>query len=208
VFDYETDDEKVEAIKKWWKENGVAVIAGAAIGLGSIFAWRAWVGYRSSVEQQASAVFEQLLVSTDEGDTKSALAQAKLLDEEYASTSYAALAALAQARVELQAGRADGARAALEQVIADSPDPGITRIAALRLARLMIAGGDLAGATALIAKYDDGGFSGAFAAVRGDIALAQGRIADARTAYEKAIATGAPSPELLRLKLDNLPPSG
>jgi predicted negative regulator of RcsB-dependent stress response len=66
----------------------------------------------------------------------------------------------------------------------------------------------LAAATALIAKYDDGGFSGAFAAVRGDIAQAQGRIADARAAYEKAIAAGAPSPELLRLKLDNLPPSG
>jgi predicted negative regulator of RcsB-dependent stress response len=209
VFDYETDDEKVEAIKKWWKENGVAVIAGAAIGLGGIFAWRAWVGYRSSVEQQASAVFEQLLVSTDEGDTDSALAQANLLSEEYASTSYAALAALAQARVELQAGRADGARAALEQVIADSPDPGITRIAALRLARLMIAEGDLAAATALIAKYDDdNSFSGAFAAVRGDIAQAQGRIADARAAYEEAIAAGAPSSELLRLKLDNLPPSG
>jgi len=209
VIEYETDEEKVEAIKKWWKENGVSVAVGVAIGLGAIFGWRAWIHYRDSVGQQASAAFEQLMASADAGDVQSALAQSKLLSEEYAATAYATLAALVQARVELQAGNPTGARAALEQAIAGSPDPGITRIAALRLARVLVAEGDLDAAAALVSKYDDGGsFAGAFAAVRGDIALAQGRTADARAAYEQAIATGAPSSDQLRLKLDDLPPTG
>ena len=206
---YDTDEERAEAIKRWWKENGFSVAAGVAIGIGGIFGWRAWVDYRDSVGQQASTAFERLLVSADAGDTQSALAQSKLLGEEFASTAYATLASLVQARIELEAGNLAGARTALEEAIASSPDPGIERIAALRLARVLIAEGDLEAASNLVAEFDQGGsFAGAFAAVRGDIAQTQGRTADARAAYEEAIAGGAPNPAQLRLKLDNLPPAG
>ncbi len=206
---YETDEEKVEAIKKWWKENGVSVISGVAIGLGAIFGWRAWINYQDSVGQQASAAFEQLLASVGGEDSQSAVAQSQLIAEEFSSTAYATLAALVQARVELNAGNLAGARGALEQAIAMSPDPGLTRIAALRLTRVLIAEGNLSTASDLAAKYDEGGsFAGAFAAARGDIASADGRPEDARAAYEQAIAAGAPNPEELRLKLENLPPAG
>lgn len=206
---YETDEEKVEAIKKWWKENGFSVIAGVAIGLGAIFGYRAWVNYADSVGQQASAAFEQLLASANGDDTASTIKQSELLAEEYSSTAYATLAKLVAARTELQTGNMAGARAALEQAIVDSPDPAITRIAALRLARILIAEGDLAAASTLTTKYDDApSFAGAFAAVRGDMATAEDRMEDARAAYEQAIAAGAPNADRLRLKLDNLPPAG
>jgi predicted negative regulator of RcsB-dependent stress response len=42
VTPYETDDEKVEAIKKWWKDNGISVATGVVIGLAVVFGWRAW----------------------------------------------------------------------------------------------------------------------------------------------------------------------
>jgi predicted negative regulator of RcsB-dependent stress response len=208
VSTYETDEEKVEAIKKWWKENGLSVVGGVVIGLGAIFGWRAWIGYQDSVGQQASAAFEQLLASANGEDTQSALKQSELIAKEFSSTVYATLAKLVQARVELEAGNLAGTRAALEQAIVESPDPGITRIAALRLARVLLADGDLAAASGLVTEHDDGGsFAGAFAAVRGDIAKAEGRTADAREAYEQAIAAGAANPEQLRLKLDNLSPA-
>ena len=206
---YETDEEKVEAIKKWWKENGFSVIGGLAIGLGAIFGWRAWVDYRDAVGQQASAAFEQLLASANASDPEAAVKQSELLAEEFSSTAYATLATLVRARVELEAKNLAGARTALEQAIAKSPDPALTRIAALRLIRVLIAEGETKTAASLAAKHDDSAsFAGAFAAVRGDIARAEGRLSDARSAYEQAIAAGAPNPEQLRLKLDNLPPAG
>lgn len=206
---YETDEEKVEAIKKWWKENGFSIIAGVAIGLGAIFGYRAWVNYTDSVGQQASAAFEQLLASAGGDDAASVIKQSELLAEEFSSTAYASLAKLVAARVELESGNRVGARAALEQVITGSPEPAISRVAALRLARILIADGDLAAASALVAKYDDApSFAGAFAAVRGDIATAEGRTAEARAAYEQAIAAGVQNADRLRLKLDNLPPAG
>jgi predicted negative regulator of RcsB-dependent stress response len=205
---YETDDEKAEAIKKWWKENGLSIVAGVTIGLVAIFGWRAWVNYRDSVAQQASAAFEQLLTNVESEDPKIAIKQSELLTEEFSSTTYATLAILVQAKKEVDAGNLMGARKALERAIAESPDPGLTRIAALRLIRVLIAEGDTKKAATLAAKHDDdASFAGAFAVVRGDIARAEGRLSDARAAYEQAIAAGAPNPGQLRLKLDDLPPA-
>lgn len=207
MINHETDEERAEAIKNWWKQNGLSVIAGAGIGLVAIFGWRAWIDYRESTAQQASAAFERLLAGADTGDAQSALTQSKLLREEFSATIYATLASLVQARVELEAGNLADARTTLEQALADSPAPGITRIAALRLARVLIAEDNLEGAAGLVEKHDDGaGFGGAFAVLRGEIAEAQGRIADARAAYEQALAAGAPNPDQVRVKLANLPP--
>lgn len=208
MINYETDEERVEAIKKWWKENGLSIVLGVGIGLGAIFGWRAWMDYQETVRQQASAAFERLLAEADAGDAQSARTQSELLREEFAATAYATLASLVRARIEVEAGNLAAAHTALEQVITGSPAPGVTRIAALRLARILIAKGDLEGAASLITQHDNGGgFGGAFGTLRGEIAEAQDRIADARAAYKQALATGAPSPDQVRMKLDNLPPA-
>ena len=39
---YKTEEEQVEAIKKWWQENGKSIIAGVVIGITAIFGWRAY----------------------------------------------------------------------------------------------------------------------------------------------------------------------
>jgi predicted negative regulator of RcsB-dependent stress response len=205
---YETDEEKVEALKKWWKENGLSVVAGVVIGLGAVFGWRQWVGYQDSRGQAASAAFEQLLATVDAGKTEAARKQANAIQAEYGSTAYATLASLVRARVEVGAGDIQGAKAALQEAIKDPPDPALAEIAALRLARVFIASGDLAAAQDLVDQHGKAGsFAGDFAAVQGEIAAAQGRTAEARKAYQTAIAAGAADPELLQLKLENLPPA-
>jgi predicted negative regulator of RcsB-dependent stress response len=209
MADYETDDEKVEAVKKWWKENGLSVVAGLVIGLTAVFGWRFWVDYRESVSQQASAAFEQLLAAAEGEDTAAALAQAQAIRDGFESTAYASLADLMEARVKLKAGDPAGAAAALERVMTKAPDPALSRIAALRLARILLAQGDLDRAGAVAAQYAaDRSFGGDFAAIQGDVAASQGRYAEARQAYERAMAAGASLSQLIQLKLDNLPAAG
>jgi predicted negative regulator of RcsB-dependent stress response len=209
VSEYETDDEKVEAIKKWWRENGRSVAIGVVVGLSIVFGWRSWVGYRDGVASQASADFEQLLASAEQGQADSAIKQSELLAKEFGSTPYAALGSLVAAKVLYEKGDAAAAKTALGQAIAKAPDPALARLAALRLARIQVAGGELDAAAATLAAHDDGqSFAGDFAAVRGDIALARGDTAKARTEYEKAIAAGTGLSQLIRLKLDNLPAAG
>jgi predicted negative regulator of RcsB-dependent stress response len=210
MADYETDDEKVEAIKKWWKDNGLSVVAGVAIGLAAVFGWRAWVSHREGVGQQASAAFEQLMVAAEGPDRAGALAQAQAIRQSFGGSAYASLADFMEAKVKLKDGDPSGAVAALQRVMDQAPDPALGRIAALRLARIVLDQGDLERASAIAGKYaaDSGAFSGDFAAIQGDVAAAQGRVADARAAYERAIAAGASLTQLLRLKLDNLPAAG
>jgi predicted negative regulator of RcsB-dependent stress response len=206
---YETDEEKVEAIKRWWKENGFAVVAGIVIGLGGIVGWRYWGDYRDSVAGQASAVFDQVLINAATGQTEAVVAQARMLKDDYSATPYAALASLAEAKALYEAGQAEDAMADLTRMIGVAPDPALARIAALRLARIQVGEGQLDEAAKTVADHDTSpDFAGEFAAVRGDIAAARGDYAAARQAYEKAIADGTGFSELIRLKLDNLPSAG
>jgi predicted negative regulator of RcsB-dependent stress response len=206
---YETDDEKVEAIKKWWKENGVSVVLGVVIGLGAVFGWRYWTSYTDSRAQAASGLFEQLVANADAGKAQAARRQAEAIQADYGSTAYAPLASLVRARVELDAGNTAAARSALEQAMKNAPDPAVADIAALRLARLLVSTGALEEADSVISQHEGSvGFAGDFAAVRGDIAAARGRTAEARKAYQSAIELGAADPQLLRLKVENLPPAG
>jgi len=206
---YETDDEKVEAIKTWWKENGVAIVMGIAIGIAAIVGWRYWGDYRDSVAGQASAVFDQVLANTATGQTETVVTQTRMLNDDFASTPYAALGSLVEAKALYESGQAEAAMTALMQVIATAPDPALARIAALRLARIQIAEGRLDEAAETVADHDTSPeFAGDFAAVRGDIAAARGDTVAAREAYEQAIAEGTGFSQLIRLKLDNLPAAG
>ncbi|TCT23925.1 YfgM family protein [Thiobaca trueperi] len=206
---YETDEEKVEAIKKWWKENGVSVMAGVLIGFGAIYGWRFWGEYRENVAAQASSTFEQVLNNATANQTDAVVQQADVLKDEFGSTPYATLGSLVAAKALYQSGKTAEAIAALQETIKQAPDPALASIAALRLARIQVAEGQLDEATATIAAHDKStAFAGEFAAVRGDIAAARGDHAAARVAYEQAIEKGSGLSQLLRLKLDNLPSAG
>ncbi len=203
---YETDEEKVEAIKKWWKDNGMAVVIGIVVGLGAIGGWRAWGEYRDRVGAEASTVFDQALYAALTSQTEAVTARTQQLQQDFSSTPYAALGLLVEAKARYDAGQADEAMTALRRAIAEAPEPALSRIAALRLARIQVAEGQLEAATETVTTHDTSPeLAGAFAAVRGDIAAARGDITAARQAYEQALAKGVGLSELVQLKLDNLP---
>jgi predicted negative regulator of RcsB-dependent stress response len=206
MAELDTDEEKIEAIKKWWKDNGVAVIAGVTIGLGAIIGWRSWVDYRTNTAQRASIAFEQLQMTADLGDVASAQKQAEAIVEDFGSTPYAMFAQLTAARVALGAGDGEAATAALQAAIDAAPDPALASLAALRLARVQFDRSDLeAAARTIDAHAGNEAFAGDFAALRGDIAAAEGRVDDARAAYRTALDAGAGNARLIELKLQDLP---
>ena len=55
---YETEEQQVEAIKRFWKENGTAIIVGAVLGLGGLWGWRYYNDEQIAAKEQASAAFE------------------------------------------------------------------------------------------------------------------------------------------------------
>jgi predicted negative regulator of RcsB-dependent stress response len=200
---YQTEEEQVEALKRWWKENGTSIVAGIVIGLGGVFGWQAWGGYQDRVGKEASESFNQVLISLQQGNTESAGKQAELLRLDFDGTSYAIFAALAQARIKLDQGDAAAARSQLEWAIGEADDPSLKQLAQLNLARVLLSDGDLDGA-AKLADVEKGGYAGEYAAIRGDIAAQKGDKQQARDAYTQAMTLGVSNRNLLQMKLDDL----
>lgn len=203
MSEIKTEEEQVEAIKKWWKENGTSVIAGVVIGLVGVFGWRAWEGYQDRVGKEASVAFNQVVSQIDRAATESASKQAELVRLEYDSTNYAVFAALVQARLKLEQGESAAARSQLEWAIKNSSDDSLRTLARLNLARILLNDSDYAGAAEL-AKQEGGGFASEFAELRGDLALAQQDLTGARDNYSKALALAAKNPQRVQMKLDDL----
>lgn len=200
---YETEEEQVESIKKWWKENGTSVIAGLVIGLGGILGWQTWNQQIDTTGEQGSVAFEQMMQAVIAEDVDSSSKQAELLRMEYESTAYADFAALVQAKLKLEQGDSPAARAQLDWVMKHTKDQGIEQIARLRLARILLSDGDYAAATSLLTNIQPA-FAGEFAEVRGDIAAASNDVDSARKAYQEAIDLEAGNRMMIEIKMDDL----
>lgn len=198
-----SEDEQVEALKNWWKENGKSVVAGIVIGLGGVFGWQYWTQHQQQVAEQASQQFERLAESVASG-SPAAVTQAEALIAGYEKSPYAIFAALELAKVKFQQGDADGAREQLQWVITTADDQSMQQIARLRLARLLLDQGDTDQASSLVAQAPADNFSGDFAELRGDIALKKGDPVAARQAYGEALENQVSNSALVQLKFDDL----
>jgi predicted negative regulator of RcsB-dependent stress response len=200
---YETEEEQVEAIKKWWKENGTSVLVGLVLGLSGVFGWQAWGNYQERIGAEASVGFSQMLNAVQGTDTESALKQAELLEKNYDGTAYAVFGGLTEARLLLDKDDQAAAKAKLESVIKQAQDPSLVRLARLNLARILLDEGAYDEASKLVAG-DAGEFKGEYTVLRGDIALANGDKAAAAEAYTQAMTEEVGDRGLLQMKLDDL----
>jgi len=198
---YQTDDEQVEAIKKWWKENGRSVIGGIVLGFSIIGGWQWWQVYQKGQGEAASLVFDTMRQAARLNQVDKALEDGRRLLGDYPGSAYAGFAALEMARLSYERGEKDAARGHLQWVIDAAVDPSVGELARLRLGRLLLDVDDTAALNELLAKSPLPAFDGEFAVLRGDLARAQGDLAGARDAYQQAMLTGVEDQIMLRMKL-------
>jgi predicted negative regulator of RcsB-dependent stress response len=202
---YDTEEEQVEALKRWWKENGTSTIAGLVVGIALILGWNYWQSHKKEQAAQASALYDQLLTATDAGNKESAEKLAERTKEQFGTTKYALYSGLVQAKLKVQQGDLAAAKQILEELAAKSDDE-LSHIARIRLVRLMLATGEHEQGLQVINKVDpasSSGFSVTYDELLGDLYVALDRRAEARTAYQNALRNGSQSP-LLQLKIDDL----
>lgn len=199
------EEEQVESIKRWLRENGAALVAGLVIGLGAVGGWEGWKRWTEHTAQQATTVYDELQKAVDGKDEARITELGDRLVADFASTPYASAAQLLRARSAVDAQRYDEAAERLRWVVERSDDEGLTQLAALRLARVLWQQ-DKAD-EALAGLIDSGPYAGLTHELRGDIERDRGNDAAARTAYQQALEhteAAAPTRELLQQKLDDL----
>lgn len=203
----ETEEQQIEAAKKWWKENGSSIITGLLLGLAALFGYRYWQDWQAGMADQASLVYAGMLNDAEQGDVRSADDKAGTLIADYSKTPYASLAALLLARHRVEEDNPDAAASQLQWVVDNGNNVYLRDIARLRLARVQLALEDGAAALATIGTTEAAdNHGGLFEELRGDIHAANGEHALAAEAYAAAL-TGMseeePAARLIRLKLED-----
>lgn len=208
---YRTEEEQVEALKDWWKENGRSVIIGAVLALAAVFGWRYWQESTRAQAEDASTQYQMLLQRLDEGEGREVVEIARRIIAEHANTPYAALASLSLAQQAVDQNDLDGAGAHLRWVMQNAKVDEVRKLAQVRLARVLVAQGQTDEALQQVSGLGSGSFSALAEEVKGDAYLAQGRRADALRAYQAALAAAADVPakqQVLRMKVDDLADAG
>lgn len=207
-----TEEEQLDALKRWWKENGISLIAGVAIAAAGVFGWNAWQNYQENQASAASARYQYLINLTagsqvDEASLNEARELVVEIVDSHGKTLYADLARLIDARLAVAQGNPADARAALETVIDVSGRDYVKGLARLRLARLQVADGDAEAALATLDAGVPDTLAAQRAEVRGDAHHALGRESEAGMAWREALDLAEAQDQPLygvQLKLDNL----
>lgn len=203
-----TEEEQVEALKKWWSENGTAIIIGIVVGLAAMIGVRYWFSYHETLALKASDAYYKFSAAISKKDGALTQTLANEMLEDYKGTSYAALTAMQMAKLDVDANKLSAAEKNLRWAVANPGHKSIGLFARLRLAQVLKAENKFDEALKLIGQVKDPTFDARFAVIRGDILRKQGKPEQAREAYQLALTGSSLSGkerEFVQMKLDDVP---
>ena len=220
MADHLSEEEQIEAFKRWWAENGLQMIAAVVLIVGGYFGWQFWQDRQQTQIEQASDLYVEMIdivsSQTDGGrlTLEKEVAIGKLADQlkaEFSGSGYAQFAALLKAKLAVDNKELDLAAAELQWAMHSDPTPETERLVRLRLARVEAARGNLDSALQMVQGIDSADMKSAYEEAKGDFYLQQGNTAAAYTAYESALTANQSSDtmisNILQLKISQVKPA-
>lgn len=201
------EQEQIEAFKAWWKENRNQLLGALLIVVVAMGGWRGWQYYQHKQAGEAATLYQQFVNQLEGNDAKRMNDAAAAVMERYAGTAYATRAALLAALVNEQVKDVGRAKTQLQWVIDHAEEASLKDVARLRLASILLDEKNYDIALNLLEKAHPPSFDGLYADLRGDVLSAQGKTAEARSAYKLAYEkadTKSPYRNLIQMKLDAL----
>ncbi len=209
-----TEEEQVEALKKWWDENGKSLIVTVVVVLAGYFGWNSYQENQRSQGEAASSIYQQLvnkatkpLAEQTEADKTELETVAAQLKAEYPASLYAKFAGLYMAKFAIEANNFDAAATELQLLVDAGEQSPVTYLAQVRLARVFIQQEKLDEALALVTTTPDVSFAAQYEETKGDVLFAKGELAAALSAYQAARASATAlgiNTQVLSRKIDDL----
>ncbi len=181
------EQEQLDRLKHFWSKYGNLISGTLIVVFGSIAAYNGWTWWQNRQAAQASALHAEVERAAQAGDVDRVQRAFGDIREQFGRTTYAQQAGLLAGQVLSDKGKADEAKAALAWVAEKSSDEGYQAVARLRLAGLLADAKSYDEALAQLAGKTPPQFAGLVADRRGDILLLQGKKAEARAEYQKAL---------------------
>ncbi|MCP0912877.1 MULTISPECIES: YfgM family protein [Legionella] len=184
---YMTEQEQIEAIKKWWQRyNGIITVIFSVILL-AIAGYKYWSWHQSKITQQASNAYEHLMIAFSNHDNKGIRAYANQLIQEYNDTIYADAARLTLAKLFIAKEKYSQAQTQLQYVAEHSKMLALQQVAKIRMARLLLAEKLYDKALTALNQVNDEAYTPLINELKGDIYAATGQYPQAVASYRKAM---------------------
>ncbi|HHF6896907.1 TPA: YfgM family protein [Haemophilus influenzae] len=198
------EEQEINQLKEWWKENGKTIIVAFILGVGGMFGWRYWQAHQAEQIAQASAQYDALINSVQQ-DEQAKKANIEQFVQANSKTAYAVFALLDEAKKATEKQDFSAAEANLNQALTQSQDEVLTSIVALRLSAVQFQLGQLDNALSTLNQVKGESFNARKAILTGDIQIAKGNKVAAKNSFEQAQQSGSQlEQQMAKMKLNNL----
>ena len=202
------EQEQLAQLKSWWATYGNLIVAALVIAALVSSGWQGWRFWQDRQAGEASNLFEVLTKAQAGAEPKAVRDASGELLEKYPRTLYASMGALTSAKYFFDKGDNKTAKAQLEGVIEKTSADEFRDVARLRLANVLLDEKAYDEALRQLDAKHGGAFDAQYAVSRGDVLVAKGQVADARSAYkfalEKAGAKDRSLRDSIQMRLDAL----
>ncbi|MGR3808369.1 Putative negative regulator of RcsB-dependent stress response [Pasteurella testudinis DSM 23072] len=203
---YITEEQQVEELKSWWKENSKVIITTFILVVAGVLGWRYWQTHQISSQMATSNSYEQVTQAYLQNPQANAELLQKFVDDNK-NSSYAVLALFTQAKSAVEQNNLPLAESSLQQALQLSANDELKSISALRLAELQVQQQQYDQAEISLKSVTDKAWESSQQQLSGDILLAKGDKNAARQAYRQALSSenlNNLDRQLLQLKVDSL----
>jgi predicted negative regulator of RcsB-dependent stress response len=203
AYDLE-EQEQLESIKALWAKYGNLLTWVLIVVLAGFAGWTYWNKSQQAEVNKAGQLFDEMQKAADAKDNAKVQRAARDMQEQFGKTVYAQMSALAAAKAAYDSNDLAAAKAQLQWVIANG-DEAYQAIAKVRLAGILLDEKSYDAGLKLLADNFPAQFESMAADRKGDILVAQNKIAEARAAYQLALDKAdqkSQGRQLIQLKLD------
>ena len=186
VYDLE-EQEQLDELKTWWKQYGNLVTAVVVIAAVCVVGWQGWNWWQRDQATQAAALYGAVERAAAEHDAKKARELTGELIDKFSRTTYAGMAALVSAKIQVESGDSKSAKLQLGWAVENARDNAMRDLARLRLAAVLLDEKNYDEALQQLAGEPSAPFAARYAELKGDIYSAQGKQEEARAAYQNAL---------------------
>ena len=187
VYDLE-EQEQLEDLKAWWHQYGKYIGAALSAIAVVIIVIQGWRWYQFDQAEKASVLYQAVSQAGRANDVAKAKEPAVQIEDRFAGTAYAPRAALLYAKLLHDAGDRAGARAQLQWAIDHSNEDELKTVARFSLAQALLDDKQYDEALRTLDVKTDDAFAAMYADLRGDVLVAAGKPAEAKAAYQVALA--------------------
>ncbi|PHM38292.1 YfgM family protein [Xenorhabdus innexi] len=201
---YTTETEQVDAIKRFFVNNGKYIAVGLVLGIGAIVGWRYWQSHQTNQLQDTAIAFEQMNQSLASGSKEGLSAAEKFANE--TNNIYGVMTDMELAKQAADKNDLAQAEKYLLTASGKAKDKDMQALSDIRLARVQLAEGKTDAALKTLEQVKSKGWQLAVESIRGDILAKKGDTAGAREAYSRGLESQGTQAlkEMIQVKLDNL----